>query len=404
GAKDGIEYFTLASVGAFLDEELPPAGSLHHINVVTVRKDEFHVAAIPIGQTIDPREFTLERIEEIEQVAESRVERKSEPVRFEPGGSPGRGTYAVALTNPAARPIEVTLDAGGAGPVWLPDHQHFVIEPGKTQIAAFRYRYEAEPTTADFTAPGLAMQVEYLAETARIPLPVRELSVDAEFVPPTPGRLPESPEDQVLSLDGDGALRVESTDFELPDGPFTLEAWVNPSSIDGSRGVVAKTQNSEYAIFLHDGLPDFSVHLDGRYATAKADRKLEPGRWTHLAGVFTGDEVILFVDGESAKRVRASGQRKRSRLPLYLGADPGEAGERTRPLLGRIDEIRLSKVARYREAFEPQRRLEADGETVLHYDFDAAFGPFVVDDSEPFVPAKLDGEAHLVPRDLDAGE
>jgi hypothetical protein len=34
--------------------------------------------------------------------------------------------------------------------------------------------------------------------------------------------------------------------------------------------LLAKTESSEYGIFVTDGTPEFSVHLDGRYRTAKS--------------------------------------------------------------------------------------------------------------------------------------
>lgn len=404
GKKDGIEYFTLAAVGAHLGADLPQAGYLHHINVVTVRKDEFNVATIPVGQVIDPREFTLERIQEIGQLALLSMQRKSEPIKYQPDQPSQHGTYSVSMKNPTSRPIEVTATIEGAENAWrfLPSHQHVTIEPGMSQVLAFRYRSSADAGGFPvISVPELQVDVEYLAATARVPLPTRRIPIDFDYVLPSePSKIVQSTSgNSVLSLNGSGAMRVLPEEIHLPDGPFTLEAWMNPSSIEGSRGVVAKTERSEYAIFLMDGVLDFSVHLDGQYASASSDQKLAVGRWSHVAGVFTGEAVQLFVDGRLVKETAASGSRTQNELPLYLGADTSKEGEMTRPFAGLLDTVRLSKIARYENSFKPQRHYKADPETVLLYEFDQAYGPFVMSQTPPFVPARAVGEVQLVPED-----
>ena len=57
GSKDGIEYHTLATTGGGLDADMPDAGYLHHLNVVTVHPENVTVASLAIGAVIDPKEF-----------------------------------------------------------------------------------------------------------------------------------------------------------------------------------------------------------------------------------------------------------------------------------------------------------------------------------------------------------
>ena len=42
-------------------------------------------------------------------------------------------------------------------------------------------------------------------------------------------------------------------EVQLPQGPFTLEAWVNGDAYGGRRGLVNKTEQSEYGLFARDG-------------------------------------------------------------------------------------------------------------------------------------------------------
>jgi hypothetical protein len=394
GVKDGIEYFSLAAVGAHLSRDLPQAGCLHQISVVTVRKNQFSVSAIPVGQTIDPREFTPERVADVAALDRLKVKRTSDRIQISQGAA--HGTYSIEIPNSTSRPIEVVVESlPAAGWTFLPDHRHFTIEPGQRQVAAFRYRYDSREATADFSVPKLAIETEYLMQTARVPLPLRTLDLDLDAASKSSGA--GSDVDRDLILDGEGALAIDDASFELSDGPFTVEAWVNPSSLDDRQGLVSKAQESAFGLFLHEGVPDFSVHLDGDYATARAEQRLEANRWTHVAGVYTGEEVILFLDGQPVSRSKASGMRTKNRLPVYLGADPGDDGELTSPFHGRLDDVRFSKSSRYTHEFAPSPELDADDSTVLLFDFDEAVGPFVLGNSATGTVARLHGECHLVP-------
>jgi predicted phosphodiesterase len=55
GKRDGIEYFTLGTTGGAMNEHNPARGLQHHYDLVTVRGDEVHVTAVPVGSAIDPR-------------------------------------------------------------------------------------------------------------------------------------------------------------------------------------------------------------------------------------------------------------------------------------------------------------------------------------------------------------
>jgi hypothetical protein len=164
---------------------------------------------------------------------------------------------------------------------------------------------------------------------------------------------------------------------------MTVEGWLCAAAYDGRRAFLAKTQQSEFGLFVSDGRPEFMVFLGDRYASATARvPMLEADRWHHLAGVHDGAELRLYVDGELVATGKGSGERKRNRLPLLVGADPDGDGRATSLVGGRADEIRISKVARYSGArFTPAFRHVADADTVLLLRLDGEFGPWVPDAS-----------------------
>jgi predicted phosphodiesterase len=401
--QEGIDYFALATTGGHLSADLPEVGYLHHFNVVTVRPDSYSMATVPVGAVMDPKKFEPEFLTDVQLVRNMRPARVGDKLAVSRNGRVARH-YRIAIPNPGKFPLEVALTTRIASD-WrvAPDHQHLVIPPGKTDGMEF-YLYRAgAPARGNthaawegFQPPALEMAVDYLHESARIRMPPVPLRVDlaVEELPAEEfqrdlqkclvlaGRQTESIRREVFDIRTDCA-RVESAEVDLPDGPFTLEAWVFPTALDGSRAVVAKTQSSEYALFLHDGFPQFDVHLQGRYSSPKAADKLPLNQWTHLAGVFDGQQALLYVNGKLAEARPGSGSRTRNDLPLYIGADPDGAGSPTRQFAGKLDEVRLSQGVRYAAEFQPLRRVTSDAETVLLLHLDRAAGPFLYDDSRP---------------------
>ncbi len=416
--QDGIDYYALATTGGHLSADLPEVGYLHHFNVVTVRPDGYSMATVPVGAVMDPKRFAPEFLTDVQSVRTMRPQRLDEALPISLEGAVRR-PYRVSIPNPGKHPLEVSLTPK-VGADWrvAPDHQHIIIPPGKTDGMEFYfYRQDSSAMPAgqqdpwqDFTMPALEMNIDYLHDAARIRMPAVPVSVDLQLQPFPAGTFQddlghcltlggtqtESIRREVFDIRSDCA-RVSSSAVPLPQGPFTLEAWIYPTELDGSRAVVAKTQSSEYALFLHDGLPQFDVHLQGKYVSPKSTERVPLNQWTHLAGVFDGQQVRLFVNGLPVASLPGSGSRDVNQLPLYIGADPDGSGSPTRQFAGQLDEVRLSTRVRYASEFQPLRRFRSDEGTVLLLHLDRAAGPFLLDDSTPAATVFRFGAASIQP-------
>ncbi len=399
GIRDGIEYFALATTGGGKELEFPEAGWLHHFHVVTVRKKRMSVAAVPVGRVLDPREITPKRRDELDKILAAARPAALSPIRIAAEGK-AEGVYEFEMENPSSRPVEATIVADAYPGAWIlrPGHSHRVIPPGGTARVSISYESIGSAIAGAACLPTLTAAVDYLAEGARITLPERSWTVQAELTSLPEGFFARSAKNKngVLRLDGrTSCLRVESGRIALPDGPVTLEGWVNAETYKGRRPILAKSENSEYCIFAGDGVPEFSIHLNGRYATARAEgTSLVPGRWYHLAGVFDGEEIRIYVNGKCAAKVPASGKRTLNDFPFYVGADPNRIGEPIDCLSGSVDEVRISSKARYKaESFKPSRRLKPDKSTILLLHLDADLGPFAPDHSKSDAHALRMGRA-----------
>jgi 3',5'-cyclic AMP phosphodiesterase CpdA len=399
GIRDGIGYYTVASVGAHLEFEAPAAGFLHQFHVVTVRPEGITVAALPVGTVIDPQAITGDLSEDVDLVHERLRPVLADCASAGPGAPlqlDGAVDAVVQLRceNPGSRAIELEFVPAGDD-TWLfaPDHQHVIVPPKASGTTTFAVRRKPAPG-APFVLPQLAVRCDYLAADRRIGLPRREFPL--ELPPPPDLGKADAAHEGVLVLDGKGsALRLPPA-CAVPDGPMTVEAWLCGRDFTGRRAVVAKTENSEFAIFCSDGQIDFSIWLGNGYASARSEGQvLEAGRWHHVAGVFDGSSVRCYVDGRLIASAAGTGARRTNTLPLLVGADPNGSGAATSSFDGRIDEVRISKTARHAgPSFEPPPRHEADADTVLLLHLDADFGPWTADSSTSRAHAARLGTAH----------
>ncbi|MBX3410455.1 MAG: metallophosphoesterase [Phycisphaeraceae bacterium] len=373
-AKDGIEYVTLATVGGGQAGHVPQAGWLHHFNIITVRQGQVAMAALPVGQVMDVREITADLADQC--ALQSRTPPAiAGPLTFDAAGAVSQ-TFAATITNHTSRTIDTTYALDTLDPRWRidPDHGHAAVAPGATHDISFRVH--RSPGAADeYLRPvHLVINTDVLMPGHRYTLPEQRtpiaLNTDALPTPPAPDA------ETALRLRGSDAIAIDSSEFNLPDGPFTVECWMRADSFAPRTGLVCKTEESEYGIFVSRGRPEFLVYLGNAYARATSTLPpLSPGAWHHIAGVFDGQEVRLYIDGTLAAATKASGKRKTNRLPLMLGADVGPTSNAMSHFTGQIDAFRLSVGALYTgERFTPERRLAPTTSTLLLTNMDGFFG------------------------------
>ena len=395
--KDGIDYVTLATVGGHNQGQVPEAGMLHHFNIVTVREDQVAHAAVPVGEVMDVREITGEMAGQARRLGTASPS-------F--GGSVAIGmdgfaddVVTVTVANPTDWPIDLTLMPDSADSRWgaWPDHDHATLAPGASEEFAFRLTRGHDDLDGTFRPVDMVVHMDLLLPGHRYTIPEsrHEVPLDASLSP-----LPQPAYESVLHLDGeDDAVVIPSDAFALADTAFTLEAWCKPDSFSGRTGLITKTEGSEFGIFVNDGKPQFSVHLDGRYAVAQSTEPLlRVGAWQHIAGVFDGKEVRIYLDGELIDATPASGTRTRNDLPLIIGADTDRGGNPMSFFGGQLDEVRLSSDARYGGGkFQPQRRFTTDSSTTLLFHMDGAIGTWTIDSTPRATIGSLKGGARIGP-------
>lgn len=132
---------------------------------------------------------------------------------------------------------------------------------------------------------------------------------------------------------------------QVPDMPqFTVDqhvgvaAWVNPKTVSGNQPIVIKRQNNKtaFSLGIHNGNIEMSVVLStGKTIISRAP--ITANKWTHVAGMFDGTFVFLFIDGQQFGQVYGAGHVREAFAPIRIGATT-----QSQYFNGTIDEVFLT--------------------------------------------------------------
>jgi len=155
---------------------------------------------------------------------------------------------------------------------------------------------------------------------------------------------------QVLELDGTGDY-VEvpnSPSLNLTGDQLTMAVWVNFNATGSTpQIVIAKvfnntTHSSPYFSYglhmLANAQPRVWISRTGGAAFQPgATNSIRAGRWHHLAGVYNGATLRLFLDGKQVASGNVTGNLIGYDTVLRLGINGGL----TEPMAGKMDDVRI---------------------------------------------------------------
>ncbi|XXT23891.1 LamG-like jellyroll fold domain-containing protein [Sorangium sp. So ce429] len=121
---------------------------------------------------------------------------------------------------------------------------------------------------------------------------------------------------------------------------LAVAAWVNPTSVSGSaaRTIVQErnTGGSSFSLVVQSNEARFAITLsNGQTVTSRAP--IQANVWTHVAGIYDGSLVRLFLNGQQAGQASATGAIRDINAPIHIGNNP----QRQR-FTGLIDQVWLS--------------------------------------------------------------
>ena len=150
-----------------------------------------------------------------------------------------------------------------------------------------------------------------------------------------PGRRPAK-YGKAIQFNGTNALVSipDATSLHLTAG-MTLEAWVNPSTVNSNwRDVIYKGNDNYYleATSTNGSRPDAGLIAGGSYGDAYGTSALPANSWSFLAETYDGATLRLYVNGTQVASHRpyrldqylhepASDRRRQSLRPVLQGPD-----------------------------------------------------------------------------------
>ena len=150
---------------------------------------------------------------------------------------------------------------------------------------------------------------------------------------------------KALQFNGTNALVTipDAASLHLSTG-MTLEAWVNPSTVNAAwRDVIYKGNDNFYleATSTNASKPDAGMIAGGSYADAFGTAALTANTWSYLTETYDGSTLRLYVNGTQVASTAHTGAIATSTNPLQIGGDSiyGQY------FAGLIDEVRVYNVA-----------------------------------------------------------
>jgi len=133
-----------------------------------------------------------------------------------------------------------------------------------------------------------------------------------------------------LSFDGvdDYVVLMDSPSLDL-NSNFTISLWYyhsNNSSIES--GLIQKDGPGSwgrYGLWIIQNRVDYCIFIDGSgQSCLQSSESLVLDNWHHIAGVFDGSEMIIYINGVEAGQQDLSGSVSVSDLHLFIGSDPSD--------------------------------------------------------------------------------
>ncbi len=146
--------------------------------------------------------------------------------------------------------------------------------------------------------------------------------------------------------------------------PFTVEAWVKPSSVTSAQGqaIVERynwltTDDGGFALRLTAaGTVLFGIVRQANVYNLVTGATVLSAGWHHVAGVYDGSQLRVFLDGRLDGTLATTLQPASGTTSLKIGVRGNDYGI---PFAGVIDEVRLTAGALYTGKFIPDRHPAA---------------------------------------------
>jgi hypothetical protein len=167
--------------------------------------------------------------------------------------------------------------------------------------------------------------------------------------------------DYSLSLNGStGYVNIPASGSLNISGPITIEAWIKTNSTTTQQGIIERYDWNAFAggyglrLTAAGTLAFFTVENSSQYDFLESAAPVTAGAWHHVAGVYNGAQLRIFIDGALVGSQTATITPMNGTGSLRIGARGDDAAFKFN---GLIDETRFTSAALYSSNFTPELRL-----------------------------------------------
>ena len=147
-----------------------------------------------------------------------------------------------------------------------------------------------------------------------------------------------------LELDGSGdTVKIAHADSLNITTAVTLEMWVKVATSGGDsnqagieKGIWETGEYSLYPVYGGNTLAQFNDLPEG-CDDENIGRSIRDNQWHHLAGVWDGEKIYLYIDAKLDKSASCKGELATNTKDLYIGSRAGNE----RFLIATVDEVRI---------------------------------------------------------------
>lgn len=152
------------------------------------------------------------------------------------------------------------------------------------------------------------------------------------------------------SIDDVSGTSDPADKLDIRDSTFTLEMWVrhdgnsdtNARLIDKTNGNVT-TGGYEVHLVGSGEEPRVRFNVPATFTSVTSNQGIPAGRWAHLAFVYDGNQLVIYINGKKDASVYDSRDVRPNALPFVIGANDDKKDQF---FSGNIDEVRFWGDAR----------------------------------------------------------
>ena len=154
--------------------------------------------------------------------------------------------------------------------------------------------------------------------------------------------------------------RVELPNESLYDftNAMTVEVWMNSNVMPEQWDPLITKGDNSWRLHLNStGTVDFTC-TGTSGGGAVSTTSITDGNWHHVAGVYNGTSLKIYIDGVLENQVAATGSISNSIFPVYIG---NNSDYTVRFYTGNIDEVRIWNIGRSAEQINGSKNCELNG-------------------------------------------